>query len=171
MKILYPENWPQFFTATIQCWKHLLKDDKYKEVVISSLQFLKENKKVNINAFVIIDNHIHLIWQAMPGNNLDQVQTAFKKFTSKQFKKLLEADKKLKSYEVNTADRKHHFWKRNSLAIELFTREVFLQKLNYIHHNPVNASLCNLPEEHKYFSALFYTNGIDNFNILEHYNG
>ena len=107
----------------------------------------------------------------MPGYTLGQVQTAFKKFTSKQFKKLLEDDKKLEDYEVNAADRKHHFWKRNSLGIELFTREVFIQKLNHIHQNPLNAALCNLPEEYKYSSALFYTNGIDNFNILEHYNG
>ena len=78
MKILYPENSPQFFTSTIQSWKHLLKDDKYKEVVITSLQFLKENKKVKVNAFVIMDNHIHLNWQAMPSYTLGQVQTAFK---------------------------------------------------------------------------------------------
>ena len=171
MKKVYSENWPQFFTATIQGWKHLLKDDRYKDVIISSLKFLKENKKVKINAFIVMSNHIHLIWQALPGNTLEEVQTAFKKYTSQQFIKLLEEDKKLALYEVNAADRKHHFWKRNSLGTELFTREVFLQKLNYIHYNPVYAALCNLPEEYKYSSAQFYEKGIDNFNILEHYDG
>ncbi len=84
---------------------------------------------------------------------------------------LFEDDKKLDVYEVNAADSKHHFWNRNSLEVELFTREIFFQKINYIHNNPVKASLCDLPEEYKYSSALFYTNGIDNFNILEHYDG
>jgi len=51
---------PQFFTATILEWKRLLKPDKYKEIIISSLQFLVENKRVKVNAFVVMDNHIHL---------------------------------------------------------------------------------------------------------------
>ena len=36
MPALYPEYWPQFFTATILEWKTLLQDDKYKEDTIKS---------------------------------------------------------------------------------------------------------------------------------------
>ncbi len=86
MSTLYLENWQQFFTATIQGWKHLLKDDRYKDVIINSLHFLKENKKIKINAFVIMSNHIHLIWQATAGNTLEGEQTAFKKFTSQNLR-------------------------------------------------------------------------------------
>jgi hypothetical protein len=39
MKQTYPENWPQFYTATIQGWKHLLKAEKYKSLIIDSLKF------------------------------------------------------------------------------------------------------------------------------------
>lgn len=28
MKNLYPENWPQFYTATIDGWQHLFEKDK-----------------------------------------------------------------------------------------------------------------------------------------------
>jgi putative transposase len=53
---------PQFFTATILEWKKLLKPEKYKDIIISSLQFLVENNRVKVNAFVPIaigmDNHI-----------------------------------------------------------------------------------------------------------------
>jgi hypothetical protein len=31
MPQIYPEYWPQFFTATILEWKPLLKPDKYKD--------------------------------------------------------------------------------------------------------------------------------------------
>jgi hypothetical protein len=40
MKQQYAQEWPQFFTATIQEWKHLLKEDKYKNIIIDSLRFL-----------------------------------------------------------------------------------------------------------------------------------
>ena len=35
-----PQYHPQYFTATILDWKHLLKSDKYKDVIMESLQFL-----------------------------------------------------------------------------------------------------------------------------------
>ena len=173
MKYLYPENWPQFYTATIQGWKQLLEEDKYKDVIVQSLKHLVENKKVKVNVFALtitvgVNNHIHLVWQTLHGYTLDDIQTSFKKHTSKQFTKLLLEDKNITQYKVTSPDRKHHFWKRNSLGIELFTEAVFIQKLNYIHYNPVKAGLCLHAEEYKYSSAMFYMKGIDNFGFLEH---
>ncbi len=116
-----------------------------------------------------MDNHVHFIWQAMHGYNLDDVQTSFKKHTAKQFTKLLLKDNNIANYQVASPDRKHHFWKRNSLGVELFTESVFSQKLHYIHENPVKADLCSYAEEFKYSSALFYIKEIDHFGFLEHY--
>ena len=168
---MQPENWPQFYTATIEGWKYLLKDDRYKDILINSFRFLTDNRRVRINAFVIMSNHVHIIWQALGDYNLQQVQTMYKKYTSQQFLKLLKEDNILKDYGVNAADRKHAFCKRNSLGTELFTHEVLLQKLNYIHQNPVEAGMCNMPEHYKYSSALFYAKGSDEFGILEDYRG
>ena len=116
-----------------------------------------------------MDNHIHLIWQALHGYTLNGLQTSFKKYTSTQFTKLCSADKHITQYEVGLADRKHHFWKRSLLGVELYTELVFIKKLNYIHQNPVQAGLCLYAEDYKYSSAMFYTNGIDKFNFLAHY--
>jgi putative transposase len=55
------------------------------------------------------------------------------------------------------------------LGIDLFTEAVFIQKLDYIHQNPLKAGLCNLPEEYYYSSAKFYECGVDDFGILTHY--
>ena len=38
---------------------------------------------------------------------------------------------------VGLSDRKYQFWQRNSLSIDLWTDYVFMQKLEYIHNNPV----------------------------------
>jgi putative transposase len=46
-----------------------------------------------------------------------------------------------------------------------------MQKLEYMHWNPIRAGLCKLPEEYYYSSAKFYEYGIDDFGILTHYNG
>lgn len=57
----------QYFTATIHEWRNALSEDNHKDIIIDSLQFLVNDKRIELNAFVIMSNHIHLIWQALPG--------------------------------------------------------------------------------------------------------
>ena len=167
----YALEYPQYLTATIQHWKHLLQDGTFKNIVVAALKFLTQQEKVSVYGFVIMSNHVHITWQSKGDNSIKQIQNSFIKHTSKEFKKQLEKENALKDYKVNAADRKYNFWKRDSLGVELFTSAVFDQKLNYIHYNPVTAGLCLLPEDYHYSSALFCEKGIDKFSFLQHYSG
>ena len=120
---------------------------------------------------MILSNHIHLIWQVQENNKKENVQRDFLKFTAHQIKNDLIKNhpKVLPYFEVNAKDRNHQFWERNSLAIELYTEAIFMQKFDYIHCNPVKAGLCNLPEEYKYSSAKFYETGVDTFGFITHF--
>jgi len=60
----YPTIWPQFFTATIQNWKQLLKDDGYKDIIIECLKFLVKEQRIELNAFVVMSSHVHIIFAA-----------------------------------------------------------------------------------------------------------
>lgn len=166
----YPLYWPQFYIATILQWQHLLKPDKYKAIIIQSLQYLTANKQVTLYAFVIMSNHIHLIWQALPDKTPQQIQHSFMKYTAQQIKfDLVENDKiLLDKFRVNAKDRTYQFWERNSLGIDLYKDDAFMQKLEYIHYNPVKAGLCSLPEEYYFSSAAFYHTGKDDFGMLTH---
>jgi putative transposase len=132
----------QYITATILDWKMLLKPKKCKDIIIDSLKFLVEKERVIIYAFVIIDNHMHIIWQMKQGHNAENVQRDFLKYLGQAFKKLLEIHDKvfLEQFKVAKKDRNYQFWQRNSLSVALYTKEVFEQKLSYIHYNPVKAS-------------------------------
>lgn len=159
-KTIYPAC---FFTATNLSCKHLLASDKHKQIIMNSLLFLKKNKRVIIYAFVIMANHIHLIWQPTGVHTPKQNQHNFLKYTAQMIKfNLLNSDLVLLSdYRVNAIDREFQFWERNSLSIELYSEKVFIQKLNYIHNNPVKAGLCTYPEDYAYSSALYYETGKD----------
>ena len=165
-------EYPQFFTATNLEWKRLLKPDKYKDIVISSMIFIVKNKRVRIFSFVIMENHFHLIWQILPGYTPESVQRDFLKYTAQRIKKdlLKNHPAVVDQFKVNAQDRKYQFWERNALSVELRNHKVFLQKVRYIHENPVRAGICKLPEEYKYSSALFYETGTDNWGFLTHYN-
>ena len=162
----------QFFTATILEWKHLLKPDKYKDIITGSLAYLVKQQRVKVYAFVIMSNHIHLMWQVQAGNTLADVQRDFLKYTAQQIKSDLSIHhpQVLERFKVKAKDRQYQFWERNPLSVDLHSHAVFLQKLEYIHWNPVKAGLCSLAEEYKYSSAKFYWMGEDEFGFLTHLN-
>ncbi len=150
-------EYPNYFTATNLEWKKLLQPDKYKDIVISSMKFLVKEKRVKIFSFVIMDNHIHLIWQMLPDNDPEAVQRDLLKYTAQRIKKdlLRNHPDVLAQFKVDAKDRNYQFWERNALSVELRNHTVFIQKLDYIHWNPVKAGMCKLPEDYKYSSALF----------------
>jgi len=43
-----------------------------------------------------------------------------------------------------------------------------MQKLNYMHENPLRAGLCKYFLEYKYSSAMFYHTGKDDWRFLTH---
>ena len=173
MNFLYPTEWPQYFTASIRNWLPLLATDKYKNIIIDSLHFMIENKRIELNAFVVMENYIHLICQPLPGHSLSSIQLSFMKFTAQQIKFALAIDNPVlfEKYKVNKTDREYQIWKRKPLSIELGSEKIFLQKLEYVHYNPVKANICNYPEDYHFSSALFYENGLDHFEMLTHYMG
>ncbi len=173
MKTEYSFYATQFFTATIYEWQPVLYDDKHKDVIIESLQFLVSEKRIELNAFVIMHNHIHLIWQAMNEFTPSRIQASFMKYTAQQIKRSLIKNNSdtLAGFKVNKYDREYQIWKREPLSIELITESMFIQKLEYIHYNPVSAGLCKIPEEYYYSSAKFYLDGTNSFEMLKHFTG
>ena len=164
-------EWPQFYTASVYEWKPLLKEDKFKDIILNSLRFLVTDNRIVLNAFVIMNTHIHLIWQAKGDHTPSEIQLSFMRYTAQQMKKeLIVSDPEfLEEFKVNKHDRAYQLWKRESLSVELFTPAVFYQKLEYIHNNPVRAGIYNFPEEYQYSSASFYATGVDKFGMLSHY--
>jgi hypothetical protein len=39
--------------------------------------------------------------------------------------------------KVKAADREYQVWERNSLSMDVYTQDFFIQKLIYIHNNPI----------------------------------
>ena len=104
------------------------------------------------------------------GHQPSNVQRDFLKFTAQRIKADLEVQHPavLEQFRVEAKDRTYQFWERNPLSVDLWTEKTILQKLTYIHQNPVRAGLCQWPEEYRYSSALFYHTGVDNWGFLTH---
>ncbi|MBK7147744.1 MAG: transposase, partial [Bacteroidetes bacterium] len=94
---------------------------------------------VEIYGYVIMSNHIHLLWTMLNDNGKETPAGSFSKYTAHKFLSYLQTNnpEKLMHFKVLKRDRSHQFWKRDPLAIEISGESIFLQKLEYIHNNPV----------------------------------
>ncbi len=160
-----------FWTATINKWQKLLQQDLFKNVIISSLKHLSNAGKTDVFAFVIMPNHIHLIWRIIENNGKETTQGSFLKYTAHAFKKMMKlaSNKELSNYKVNAANKNYEFWQRDSLAIHLYDQNIAYQKLAYIHANPLAErwQLANDPCEYKYSTAKLYEMGINEFSFIK----
>ena len=169
--MMFSTEWPQFYTATIIDWQHLLSNNKYKEIIIESLQYCVKENKVKLYAFVIMSNHIHFVWQPLHPVTKTKLQHHFMTFFAQKIKEDLQLTNPylLETFKVDAKDRAYQIWKRNALWVDLFSPKVLNQKINYIHVNPVKAGLCLHPEDYYFSSAKFYNRGVDDFKMLTNY--
>jgi REP element-mobilizing transposase RayT len=158
-----------FWTATINGWQHLLKNDVFKNIIIHSLTYLVAQKKITVYAFIIMPNHVHFIWQINDVNGKETPQTSFLKYTAHEFKKILQQSGGLEKYKVIAPNKQYEFWQRDALAIWLFDKKIAMQKLHYIHQNPLaeHWQLVKDPCDYYYSSAKYYEQDEKNFSFLD----
>jgi putative transposase len=149
-----------FWTITINQWQHLLKSEENKIIIIESLQWLVQKALVKIYSYVIMPNHIHLMWEQLSMNGKEFPKNSFEKFTAKSFTNNMKLtnDLSLKNYAVSAPDRKYNIWLIDPLAIRITIREMAIQKLEYMHLNPLQPHwlLCNDPAKYRFSSSQFY---------------
>ncbi|TZF84125.1 transposase [Pedobacter sp. BS3] len=148
----------------------LFENNSFKIPVLDSLSYLSRMAKIDVFGFVIMPNHIHLIWRMNALNGKESAHGSFLKYTAHQFKKLMQKEKmNMHPYLVNASNKQYEFWQKDSLAVELYSREVAFQKLDYIHNNPLAAhwNLVTHPCDYEYSSASFYELGENKHTFLK----
>ena len=139
-----------FVTCTIVRWYYLF--DRYNRwnILADSLNFCIERKYLQLHGFVFMLNHIHLLFSSEDSSGFLR---DFKKFTSKQFRKsILETEPHVLQLFIQP-NGMYQFWQETNLPILIETEKVFLQKLNYIHNNPVKKNYVQKPEYWYWSSA------------------
>src|ERR1039458_8529016 len=99
-------------------------------------------------------NHVHMIIGSAT-NPLENIVRDMKKFTSENIRKAIQENPKesrrewiiwmfKKAGSKNNNNDNYQLWQQHNQPIELSTPEMFNQKLEYIHNNPVKAGFVEL---------------------------
>lgn len=159
---IFDTQYPYFLTAIIVEWLPLFANPSVVQIIVDSFQFMQKHDRLTIYAYVIVENHLHLIASS---NDLSKEVGDFKSYTARQIidyykcnnksvlKKLAQAKRLFKS------DRDHQFWQEGSHPQQIQNRKMMRQKIEYIHHNPVRRGYIDKPQHWRYSSARNYLNG------------
>ena len=125
-------------------------------------------KQLNLHAFVIMSNHVHLVASAT-NNNLSDIVRDFKRHTSKKIIEAIhnEPESRRKwllqiftsAANEHSRNEKYQVWTHENHAVELFSNKFIKQKMDYIHQNPVRAGIVEKEEDYIYSSAKEYYTG------------
>lgn len=149
-----------FVSFAVQDWVDVFTRNEYKNILVENLKFCQINKGLEIFAWCIMTNHLHLIIRAKVGFKLSDILRDYKKHTSKKIieaikENIQESRKEWMLQQFDTLEG-YRFWKADNKPIELWSNKVIDQKIDYIHQNPVEQGMVFKAEEYVYSSAADY---------------
>jgi len=156
-----------FVTYATVGWVDIFSRERYRMIVLDSLRHCCQHKGLQLHAWVMMTNHMHLIMTTADGVLPANILRDHKRFTSEEIHKDLKLFKGESRKEwmlplfqqagtTNSANRGFQLWQQHNHPIFLTSLKVILQKLNYLHLNPVRSGFVDLPEQWRYSSARDY---------------
>lgn len=169
-----------FCTFTCLNWLHLFEITNLYDELYKWFNILIDRGN-QIEGFVIMPNHLHLLLFVNEKENINKLLSNGKRFLAYEIVKRLE----LLGYDnilsqladaVTTKEKqrnkKHRVFEVSSDIKRCYTEKFLLQKLDYIHYNPISGKwiLATTPEEYFHSSAEFYNSGKQHpFINITHY--
>jgi len=158
-KVIHEER-PHFFTSTIVNWLPLFASPAIVDIIIDSWKFLQTERSIVFYAYIIMENHLHFI---ASGAKLGDRIAQFRSFTARQIIDHLVAKKASTVLNILEwskkdfkTDRKYQVWQEGSHPEMISSQEMMIQKIEYIHYNPVKRGYVDEPVHWRYSSARNY---------------
>ena len=119
-----------------------LQDEHACIVFEETLEELRRRHNFYLFGYVVMPNHVHLLLSEPKQHILATTLSVLKGETSKHLKSDLK-----------------QFWQTRYYDFNVFTHKKFVEKLRYIHRNPVTEGLVENPEDWAYSSYRHYLTG------------
>jgi len=145
-----------FITAVTKDRLPVFRTDAIRVVTCKALEEARNSGQFLIFAYVIMPDHLHLLTNC-PNTSADILRYV-KGLTGRRVIDYL----KEQGYDSSLAKLRHEQWKRNhsySLwqqeknVLSIFSEAMFMQKVNYIHLNPVRADLVDRAVDYRWSST------------------
>jgi REP element-mobilizing transposase RayT len=172
-----------FTTFTVVGWVDIFTRKECKNIIIDSLKFCQKQKGLIIHAYVLMESHLHLMAAAKEGSKgLSVIIRDFKKFTSLEIINWIKDNPKesrrawmkmVFEYHGKYNPNNTHFqvWQQHNMPKLCLQPKFTMQKINYIHNNPIESGIVDDPVDYLHSSARNYAGRKDyllEVNVLDY---
>jgi putative transposase len=132
--------------VTFCCYhrRRLLTTDEGRQIFESALERVRSSFRLQVYGYVVMPEHVHLLLSEPQRDTLADALKSLKQGVSRRL--IADAD---------------HFWQKRYYDFNIRNYPQFVEKLRYIHRNPVKAGLCGRPEDWEWSSFRHYATGCE----------
>ena len=152
-----------FISFAVVYWIDLFIREEYKQLMLESWRYCQREKDLEIYGWCIMTSLVHMIVGGK-GRPLDKIIGEMKSYTSRILRKAIaehpaESRREWmtlmmeKAGTQNSNNSEWQLWQQHNKPLGILDLEMFFQKLNYIHRNPVESGFVDKEEEYLYSSA------------------
>lgn len=158
-----------FITFNVVEWVDIFVRPAYKRVVTNALNEYISSQGLVVYAWCLMSNHLHMVAQVKPGYSFAVVIRHLKKTIAGKIMEAMEDEPDpRKEWMLARFENfsqclkrieKHPLWQdcNHPIHIEASNRSSLLERIRYIHENPVRDRIVEFPEEYLFSSARDYS--------------
>jgi putative transposase len=113
-----------------------------RQVFELALERVRRSFRLRVYGYVVMPEHVHLLVSESERGTLAETLKSLKQGVSRRL--------------IGDAE---HFWQKRYYDLNVRDHAQFVEKLRYIHRNPLKAGLCERPEDWEWSSFRHYATG------------
>ena len=142
-----------FVTFSVYKRRRLLDLDQPKRIVLGVLNHLLETLAAKCVGFVLMPDHVHaLLWLPDP-QEITRFLHGWKRMSSFRIREWYATHAANYFVGLGAGER---FWQPKSYLFHIYSQRKLLEKLDYMHVNPVKGGLVQRPETWRWSTARWY---------------
>ncbi len=152
------QNTGDLHFITFSCYRRqpFLSTSRARRLFEETLEQVRRWYAVDIKGYVVMPEHVHLLLSEPERSSLRVVVQMLKQITAQKIVPML-----------SNATGRRRFWQVRYYDFNVRTREKQIEKLRYLHRNPVKRGLVEKPEDWEWSSFRHYATGVEGVVEIE----
>ena len=154
--LVYGPGTLHFVTFSTYQRRRFLEPDRTRSIVVETLSEMLERHGASCHGFVVMPDHVHALLTVREDSTIADFLKVWKKTSSYRIGRFYEQE--LTKYR-ELCPRKCPVWQARYYDFNVFTTRKHVEKLKYIHRNPVTRGLVKKPKDWAWSSFVHYSTG------------
>ena len=152
----YGAGYLHFITTSCYQRRSLLGTPQNRDLFLEVMEQVRRRYHFVVVGYVIMPEHVHLLLSEPQQGTLADALKSLKQGISRRWIGKLPLKPK-----AGLSGPPGHFWQKRYYDFNIRNYAQFVEKLRYVHRNPVKRGLCDRPEEWPWSSFRHYASGAE----------